>query len=235
MQFSYFREWKYSMAIRKKKIRSILKAPDKCRVLLRSAWMEAQCFCLSSVTVLHVCLQNDVAALLKPISEKIQEIQTFRERNRGSTMFNHLSAVSESIPALGWIAVVSLAGMSPLRLGKFLECLGKLMATSSLLHPSSFSERKIPFRLNTAALSYPHLKFRALCSEMQEAFHWSLQNKICLQFSSWHLHCFSSSLRHFLSYPIFFFFLCLGDGPLLSVPQTWSLCQGDERRGHLLH
>ncbi|XP_037374801.1 adenylyl cyclase-associated protein 2 isoform X2 [Talpa occidentalis] len=49
--------------------------------------------------------ENDVAALLKPISEKIQEIQTFRERNRGSEMFNHLSAVSESIPALGWIAV----------------------------------------------------------------------------------------------------------------------------------
>lgn len=45
--------------------------------------------------------------LLKPISEKIQEIQNFRERNRGSEMFNHLSAVSESIPALGWIAVVS--------------------------------------------------------------------------------------------------------------------------------
>ncbi|XP_003416506.2 adenylyl cyclase-associated protein 2 [Loxodonta africana] len=49
--------------------------------------------------------EHDVAALLKPISEKIQEIQTFRERNRGSSMFNHLSAVSESIPALGWIAV----------------------------------------------------------------------------------------------------------------------------------
>lgn len=52
-------------------------------------------------------LQNEVAMLLKPISEKIQEIQNFRERNRGSKMFNHLSAVSESIPALGWIAVVS--------------------------------------------------------------------------------------------------------------------------------
>lgn len=98
--------------------------------------MEALRFCLSSVTVLHVCLQNDVAALLKPISEKIQEIQTFRERNRGSTMFNHLSAVSESIPALGWIAVVSPAGTSPLRLVSFLECLGELVATSSLLHPS---------------------------------------------------------------------------------------------------
>ncbi|XP_030799291.1 adenylyl cyclase-associated protein 2 isoform X2 [Camarhynchus parvulus] len=48
---------------------------------------------------------NEVAMLLKPISEKIQEIQNFRERNRGSKMFNHLSAVSESIPALGWIAV----------------------------------------------------------------------------------------------------------------------------------
>nr|KAF6504201.1 cyclase associated actin cytoskeleton regulatory protein 2 [Rousettus aegyptiacus] len=61
--------------------------------------------------------ENDVAALLKPISEKIQEIQTFRERNRGSTMFNHLSAVSESIPALGWIAVLSankiLSALSP--------------------------------------------------------------------------------------------------------------------------
>ncbi|XP_010146848.1 PREDICTED: adenylyl cyclase-associated protein 2-like [Eurypyga helias] len=49
--------------------------------------------------------ENEVAMLLKPISEKIQEIQNFRERNRGSKMFNHLSAVSESIPALGWIAV----------------------------------------------------------------------------------------------------------------------------------
>uniref|UniRef100_A0A8C7PL46 Cyclase associated actin cytoskeleton regulatory protein 2 n=1 Tax=Oncorhynchus mykiss TaxID=8022 RepID=A0A8C7PL46_ONCMY len=49
--------------------------------------------------------QMELADLLKPISEKIQEIQNFRERNRGSSQFNHLSAVSESIPALGWVAV----------------------------------------------------------------------------------------------------------------------------------
>uniref|UniRef100_A0A8C8VII7 Cyclase associated actin cytoskeleton regulatory protein 2 n=1 Tax=Pelusios castaneus TaxID=367368 RepID=A0A8C8VII7_9SAUR len=49
--------------------------------------------------------ESEMAVLLKPISDKIQEIQTFRERNRGSKMFNHLSAVSESIPALGWITV----------------------------------------------------------------------------------------------------------------------------------
>uniref|UniRef100_A0A2S2Q043 Adenylyl cyclase-associated protein 2 n=1 Tax=Sipha flava TaxID=143950 RepID=A0A2S2Q043_9HEMI len=45
--------------------------------------------------------------LLSPISKRIQEIQTLREENRGSPLFNHLSAISESIPALGWVAVVS--------------------------------------------------------------------------------------------------------------------------------
>uniref|UniRef100_A0A667WK01 Adenylyl cyclase-associated protein n=1 Tax=Myripristis murdjan TaxID=586833 RepID=A0A667WK01_9TELE len=50
--------------------------------------------------------QAELRDLLKPISDHIQEIQSFRERNRGSSLFNHLSAVSESIPALGWVAVV---------------------------------------------------------------------------------------------------------------------------------
>lgn len=50
--------------------------------------------------------QMELSDLVKPISEKIQEIQNFRECNRGSSQFNHLSAVSESIPALGWVAVV---------------------------------------------------------------------------------------------------------------------------------
>lgn len=43
--------------------------------------------------------------LLAPTSEQISAIQQFREKNRASTFFNHLSAVSESIPALGWVAV----------------------------------------------------------------------------------------------------------------------------------
>jgi len=43
--------------------------------------------------------------LLKPTSDKISEIQAFREKNRRSEYFNHLSAISESIPALGWVAV----------------------------------------------------------------------------------------------------------------------------------
>uniref|UniRef100_A0AAR2M320 C-CAP/cofactor C-like domain-containing protein n=1 Tax=Pygocentrus nattereri TaxID=42514 RepID=A0AAR2M320_PYGNA len=43
--------------------------------------------------------------LLRPISDQIEEIQSFREKNRGSQLFNHLSAVSEGIPALGWVAL----------------------------------------------------------------------------------------------------------------------------------
>ncbi|XP_034401251.1 adenylyl cyclase-associated protein 2 [Cyclopterus lumpus] len=53
----------------------------------------------------HKPAQMELHDLLKPISDHIQEIQSFRERNRGSILFNHLSAVSESIPALGWVAV----------------------------------------------------------------------------------------------------------------------------------
>ncbi|KAB0396482.1 hypothetical protein E2I00_004832, partial [Balaenoptera physalus] len=50
---------------------------------------------------------NKLSDLLAPISEQIQEVITFREKNRGSKLFNHLSGVSESIQALGWVAMVS--------------------------------------------------------------------------------------------------------------------------------
>lgn len=49
--------------------------------------------------------QSEQVALLGPTSTQIQQIQEFREKNRGSPFFNHLSAISESIPALGWVAV----------------------------------------------------------------------------------------------------------------------------------
>lgn len=49
--------------------------------------------------------QSQQISLLGPTSAQIQAIQEFREKNRGSSFFNHLSAISESIPALGWVAV----------------------------------------------------------------------------------------------------------------------------------
>ena len=51
--------------------------------------------------------EKDLQSLLLPLSNKISEIQDFREKNRRSAYFNHLSAISESIPALGWVTVVS--------------------------------------------------------------------------------------------------------------------------------
>ncbi|CAH2050539.1 unnamed protein product, partial [Iphiclides podalirius] len=49
--------------------------------------------------------QAEEMQLLAPTSDKISAIQQFREKNRVSSFFNHLSAISESIPALGWVAV----------------------------------------------------------------------------------------------------------------------------------
>ncbi|XP_016297348.1 adenylyl cyclase-associated protein 2 isoform X2 [Sinocyclocheilus anshuiensis] len=57
-----------------------------------------------------VAKHTEMADLLRPLSDQIQEVQNFREKNRGSSLFNHLSAVSESIPALGWVAVCQKPG-----------------------------------------------------------------------------------------------------------------------------
>lgn len=54
--------------------------------------------------------QARIADLLKPTSDQISAIQDFREKNRVSPFFNHLSAISESIPALGWVCVSPTPG-----------------------------------------------------------------------------------------------------------------------------
>lgn len=52
--------------------------------------------------------QTEQIHLLQPTSQHISAIQDFREKNRTSPYFNHLSAISESIPALGWVTVVCI-------------------------------------------------------------------------------------------------------------------------------
>ncbi|KAH8413198.1 hypothetical protein KR009_008736 [Drosophila setifemur] len=54
--------------------------------------------------------QANQADLLKPTSTQISAIQDFREKHRTSPFFNHLSAISESIPALGWVCVEKTPG-----------------------------------------------------------------------------------------------------------------------------
>ncbi|XP_051520364.1 adenylyl cyclase-associated protein 1-like [Myxocyprinus asiaticus] len=51
-----------------------------------------------------------LTSLLAPVSKAIQDVQSFREKNRSSPFFNHLSAVSESVPALGWVAMAPKPG-----------------------------------------------------------------------------------------------------------------------------
>ncbi|KAL1377174.1 hypothetical protein pipiens_016455 [Culex pipiens pipiens] len=52
----------------------------------------------------------DLQNLLKPTSDQISAIQSYREKHRTSPFFNHLSAISESIPALGWVCVAPTPG-----------------------------------------------------------------------------------------------------------------------------
>uniref|UniRef100_A0A8C4NGR1 Cyclase associated actin cytoskeleton regulatory protein 1 n=1 Tax=Eptatretus burgeri TaxID=7764 RepID=A0A8C4NGR1_EPTBU len=54
--------------------------------------------------------EKELADVLKPMAVQIEEVQMFREKNRGSSFFNHLSAVSEAIPALGWVAISQTPG-----------------------------------------------------------------------------------------------------------------------------
>ena len=45
--------------------------------------------------------------MLKPIADVITDIQTTKDSKRGSPYFNHLSTLSEAVPAFGWVSVVS--------------------------------------------------------------------------------------------------------------------------------
>ncbi|KAI8802268.1 adenylate cyclase associated N terminal-domain-containing protein [Cladochytrium replicatum] len=44
-------------------------------------------------------------SLVQPLQKDLETIISLREKNRASPLFNHLSTVSEGVPALGWIMV----------------------------------------------------------------------------------------------------------------------------------
>lgn len=71
---------------------------------------KAQISFLSLVPNCKAPAQEELAVLLKPIADKVQAIQAYREKNRPSKFFNHLSAISESSPALFWISVAPTPG-----------------------------------------------------------------------------------------------------------------------------
>ncbi|XP_066922086.1 adenylyl cyclase-associated protein-like isoform X2 [Clytia hemisphaerica] len=48
---------------------------------------------------------SDLPTILIPLSNAITAVQEFRDANRKSAQFNHLSALSEAIPFLGWVSI----------------------------------------------------------------------------------------------------------------------------------
>ncbi|XP_053718411.1 adenylyl cyclase-associated protein 1 [Synchiropus splendidus] len=46
-----------------------------------------------------------LSSILQPMSKSIMQVQSFRESRRASQFFNHLSTVSESVPAFGWVTM----------------------------------------------------------------------------------------------------------------------------------
>lgn len=43
--------------------------------------------------------------ILKPVGTLIQQVDEFKQKHRTHNLFNHLAAISEAVPALGWLAV----------------------------------------------------------------------------------------------------------------------------------
>lgn len=75
----------------------------KCQADLVLEAFQAQRSFLVQVSRSKQPPQNQLIALLNPTSSKIQAVQDIREKNRGDAFFNHLSGISESISALGWV------------------------------------------------------------------------------------------------------------------------------------
>lgn len=50
----------------------------------------------------------DMPNVIKPLQEAIMRITEIRDKNRPSPLFNHLSAIADGAPALGWVVVVRL-------------------------------------------------------------------------------------------------------------------------------
>nr|CAD7427227.1 unnamed protein product [Timema monikensis] len=65
----------------------------------------AQLQFLTSISQSGPMSPADMLSKLQPTSIQISAIQELRENKRQSDYFNHLSAISESIPALGWVTI----------------------------------------------------------------------------------------------------------------------------------
>lgn len=54
--------------------------------------------------------QDKLTNILAPTGKLIQSVEEFKQKHRTHDLFNHLAAIGESIPALGWLAVSPTPG-----------------------------------------------------------------------------------------------------------------------------
>lgn len=48
---------------------------------------------------------EELSGLLKPTGNLMLKVEEFKQKHRAHNLFNHLASISESVPALGWLAV----------------------------------------------------------------------------------------------------------------------------------
>lgn len=82
---------------------------ERCIDCWRVGWYRAQRDFLQLASTCKAPAMEEMVKVLAPTSEAIQSVQSFREKKRTSPHFNHLSAISESIPALGWVTIVTIS------------------------------------------------------------------------------------------------------------------------------
>lgn len=55
---------------------------------------------------------KELQAKLSPLVKLMEDLSAFKESKRNTPFFNHISAASEGIQALGWLTVVKLIKFS---------------------------------------------------------------------------------------------------------------------------
>eukprot|EP01116_Phalansterium_solitarium_P013917 TRINITY_DN3137_c0_g1_i1.p1 TRINITY_DN3137_c0_g1~~TRINITY_DN3137_c0_g1_i1.p1 ORF type:complete len:481 (-),score=149.54 TRINITY_DN3137_c0_g1_i1:2091-3533(-) len=85
-------------------------APLKEQAALVAQALQAQVDFLKIAAASKKPSDDVFAKLLKPTSDLMAKIGEIREKSRASKLSNHLSAVSEGIGALGWVAVAPTPG-----------------------------------------------------------------------------------------------------------------------------
>jgi adenylyl cyclase-associated protein len=71
--------------------------------LVQRAFAAQRQFIVMALTSAKPGNQTQMQQFLQPTADKINEVTKYRESKRSSPLFNHLSTISESIGALGWV------------------------------------------------------------------------------------------------------------------------------------